>query len=203
LYLSKTNSELKTDAKAQLKGKWGMAILAFIIYNVVAGLPSAIPYVGFVISIVISGPMALGFMGFYLNVKRGGETALESLFDGFKNFLPAFLTQLLIGIFTFLWSLLLIIPGIIKSISYSQALFILFDNPEMRALDAITLSRKMMDGYKGKYFILQLSFIGWGLLCLLTLGIGFLWLAPYVVTSSANFYDDVKAAYEGRQNLYD
>jgi uncharacterized membrane protein len=202
LYLSKTNKELRSDARGQLKGKWGISILALVVFYVVSGLPSAIPFLGPVISAIIGGPMLLGFTGFFIKTVRAEEASLENIFDGFKNFLPAFLVTLLMGIFTFLWSLLLLIPGIIKGLSYSQSVYILYDNPEMKALDAITLSRKMMDGYKGKFFLMQLSFIGWCLLCPFTLFIGFLWLVPYIQTSNANFYEDVKAAYEGKQNLY-
>jgi uncharacterized membrane protein len=201
LYLSKTNSELKSDARGQLKGRWGICILAFVIFMVISAIVR-VPYVGMIISFVISGPLTLGLYGFFIKVARWEEPALESLFDGFKNFLPAFLTTLLMEIFIMLWSLLLVIPGIIKALSYSQSMYILYDNPEIKALEAITLSRRMMDGYKGKYFLMQLSFIGWGLLSMITLGIGLLWLVPYVQTSNANFYDDVKAAFDGRQEAY-
>jgi uncharacterized membrane protein len=201
LYLSKTNSELKSDARGQLKGRWGICILAFLIFMVISAIVR-VPYVGVIISFLISGPLTLGLYGFFIKVARWEEPALESIFDGFKNFLPAFLTTLLMSIFTFLWLCLFVIPGIIKALSYSQAMYILYDNPEFKALEAITLSRKMMDGYKGKYFVMQLSFIGWAILSIITIGIGFLWLVPYVQTSNANFYDDVKAAYEGRQESY-
>ncbi|KHF31013.1 hypothetical protein LR68_00503 [Anoxybacillus sp. BCO1] len=84
---------------------------------------------------------------------------------------------------------MLIIPGIIKSLSYSQTFFLLKDHPEYSALQAISESKKRMKGYKGKLFLLYLSFIGWGLLSMLTFGIGFLWLVPYIYTSLAAFYD--------------
>jgi uncharacterized membrane protein len=99
--------------------------------------------------------------------------------------------SLLQGLFLFLWSLLLIIPGIIKSLSYSQTFFLLRDHSEYTMFEAITESRKMMNGYKWKYFLLGLSFIGWGILCLFTLGIGFLWLVPYVSTAMATFYNQI------------
>src|SRR5690606_11316295 len=114
------------------------------------------------------------------------------LAEGAKYF-RIILLGFLIGIFTFLWSLLLVIPGIIKSLSYSQAYFIIKDHPEMSVLDAITESRHRMNGYKWKYFLLNLSFIGWGILSILTLGIGLLWLVPYITASYAAFYNDLIA----------
>jgi uncharacterized membrane protein len=91
--------------------------------------------------------------------------------------------------------LLLIVPGIIAAISYSQTFYILADDPGMDAISAIDKSKKMMRGYKWKYFCLGLRFIGWALLCILTLGIGLFWLDTYMQTSFAKFYDDVKANY--------
>jgi uncharacterized membrane protein len=212
LYLSKTNSELRRDARAQLKGRWGMAILAMIIYSVVSGIASGISAVipdpmakgliSFIISMAIAGPLTLGAVSFFIKLKRGEEANLENVFDGFKSFASSFILMILTVIFVWLWSLLLLIPGIIKSLSYSQAFYILNDNPEMKALDAITLSRKMMDGYKGKLFMMYLCFFGLGILSIFTLFIGLIWLIPYTETAKANFYDDVKNAYEGRLSEY-
>ena len=95
-------------------------------------------------------------------------------------------------LFTFLWTLLLIIPGIIAVLSYSMTFYILADDNSIGAMEAIDKSKKMMDGYKWKYFCLGLRFIGWSLLCILTLGIGFLWLLPYMQVSVVKFYDDIK-----------
>lgn len=99
---------------------------------------------------------------------------------------------LLRSLFTFLWTLLLVVPGIIKAISYSQTLFIAIDNPEISANDAIDKSKEMMNGYKWKYFLLALSFIGWIILGIFTLGIGFLWIIPYISIANAKFYEDLK-----------
>jgi len=97
------------------------------------------------------------------------------------------------GIFVFLWSLLLLIPGIIKGLAYSQTFYLLKDHPEYTVLEAITESRKRMVGYKWKYFLLHLSFIGWGILCLISLGIGLLWLVPYYNATMAAFYNEIIA----------
>ena len=114
------------------------------------------------------------------------------MFEGFNNFKIGICLNLLIGVFVFLWSLLFIITGIIAGISYSQAFFILVDEPEIGAYEAIKKSKQMIMSKKGKYFMLSLSFLGWALLCVVTLGIGFLWLAPYMQTTFAQFYQDIK-----------
>ena len=99
----------------------------------------------------------------------------------------------LMGLFIVLWSLLFLIPGIIKSFSYAMTPFILVERPELSANAAINESRRLMKGRKFDLFYLYLSFIGWFILSILSLGIGFLWLGPYVQTSLAAFYADVKA----------
>lgn len=95
---------------------------------------------------------------------------------------------LLMNLFTALWTLLFIVPGIIKSYAYAMTPYILKDNPELGPNEARLKSIEMMRGYKGKLFGLDLSFIGWFLLCILSLGIGFIWLTPYVTTAHAAFY---------------
>jgi uncharacterized membrane protein len=182
------NYEMRAAARQQLKGRWGMPILACFLFWVIMSVVSGIPFGG----IVVGGPLMLGLVRYIVMFKRDEDPQLENLFDGFKLFSKAFLLQLLITIFTFLWALLFIIPGIIASISYSQAYFILNDNPDMDYMEAIRQSKQMMIGYKGRYFMLCLSFIGWGILCLFTFGIGFLWLGPYVQLTLTHFYEDLK-----------
>ena len=107
--------------------------------------------------------------------------------------------MILTGIYTFLWTLLLIVPGIIKSFSYAMTAFVLRDNPELKFNGAIEKSMKMMDGHKFDLFYLYLTFIGWGFPSILTLGIGLLWFVPYMQSALAHFYEDVKAEYEAAQ----
>ena len=108
-----------------------------------------------------------------------------------KQYLRITLTLLLQGIYTFLWTLLLVIPGIIKHYSYSMTSYVLHDNPELKYDDAIDRSIKLMKGHKMKLFLLDLSFIGWILLGIITCGIGMLWVYPYWLTSHAAFYNDL------------
>ncbi len=103
-------------------------------------------------------------------------------------------------VYIFLWTLLLVIPGIIKAIAYSQTFYILAEDPTISSEAAINKSMAMMDGHKMDYFVLMLSFIGWALLSILTLGIGFLFLMPYIQVTSANFYLNLKESGEGEKN---
>jgi len=184
----KENYELRALARSQIKGGWLEAVGMLLVYIIILGA-SGLVVVG---PLVLGGPLALGFYGYYLKKTRGEPVKLENLFDGFKYFGTSFLLFLLKMIFLCLWFCLFLIPGIVKIFSYSMAFFILRDNPEIGASEAISRSRKMMVGYKGKLFGLYLSFIGWALLCFLSLGIGFFWLGPYINLSVANFYENLK-----------
>lgn len=191
----KTNKELRADAREQLKGRWASAIGIVFLYNVIVillGLLNCIPYLGSIIIFILSAPLALGLIIFSLKFKRRESYSVSTLFDGFKQFGSAVGLYLWMVLWTVLWMLLLIIPGIIKAISYSMSFYILADNPSVGIRNALNLSKQLMDGFKWKFFVLQLSFIGWAILSILTLGIGLLWLIPYVQISMANFYDDVK-----------
>ncbi|MBX4261922.1 DUF975 family protein [Clostridium estertheticum] len=192
----KISSDFRRSAREQLKGKWGNAILLCLLYSimisVVSGIIALIPFIGPIILILLVGPITLGFVTCFLKIVRKEPFMFENLFDGFNNFSSAVLAQLLITIFVFLWTLLLIIPGIIASYSYFLVFYILSDNPDLSAMDALKMSKKMMKGHKWKLFCLQLSFIGWGILGILSLYIGYLWLTPYMYASIANFYEDLK-----------
>jgi uncharacterized membrane protein len=180
---------LRKTARMQLKGSWlpsvGM-VFVYLCITVFTVLGAGIAY------LIFSGPLMLGFCGYFLKKARGETVTMSNLFGGFSMFGSGLLINILLFVFTALWTLLLIIPGIVKSLSYSMAYYIMLDNPGMNAMDAITASRKMMNGHKRRLFRLKLSFIGWGLLCIPSLGIGFLWLIPYIALSQANFYEDLK-----------
>jgi len=162
-----------------------------------------IPVINGVLTIAVllaAGPFALGFAGFFLKRLRGEQIAVENIFDGFNRFFPSFLLWFFTTLFTVLWSLLLVIPGIVKALGYSMAFYIMYDDPEIKPLEALKKSQIMMKGYKTQYFLLELSFIGWMILAALPFGIGFLWLYPYMNLSMANFYENLKRNQEnGRQ----
>lgn len=189
------NKQIREQAQEALKGKWDFAVLAWFIYFIITGSFSAggrsFP-VAPVISLILGGPMLYGIAKISLMLARGETPTLSRLFDGFNEFSRTLLTYLLMSVFIFLWSLLLIVPGIIKAIAYSQTFYILLEDKTIAPMDALRKSERMMYGYKAKYFGLCWSFFGWMLLCILTLGIGFLWLAPYMQVSFAKFYEEVK-----------
>ncbi|HPJ44525.1 MAG TPA: DUF975 family protein [Tenuifilaceae bacterium] len=189
------NKELMRMAKASLKGKWGIAVGTFLLYflitGAIAGSAEVAPFFG-LLNLIVGGPFALGITIFSLAISRESEPRLEQIFQGFNNFTTALVAYLLMVLFIILWTLLLIIPGIIAALSYSMTFYIIADDSSIKPMDALNKSKTMMYGYKWKFFCLGLRFIGWALLCILTLGIGFLWLIPYVQVSYAKFYDDIK-----------
>lgn len=195
------NVDLMRSARESLKGKWGLAISVFVVFTIMVSAVSAIPKAGSIISLIIAGPFVLGVTIFSLSISRNKEAKFEQLFIGFNNFGKSVGTYLLMVLFIFLWSLLLIIPGIIAAISYSLVFYVLADNPYLGPKEALEKSKKMMYGYKWKFFRLQLRFFGLSLLCLLTLGIGFIWLIPYMQITLAKFYDDLKEKNEIPQKV--
>ena len=195
----KLNSELRAVSRTTLSGNWMMAALATLIYLLIAGGVSSIPVAGSVLAIIVMYPLAYGFAILFLDLFREGKPIdIGKLFDGFKDFGRVWGTLILVAIYTILWTCLLIIPGIVKSYSYALTPFILKDEPELKYNAAIEKSMRMMDGYKMKLFLLDLSFIGWMILSVLTLGIGLLFLQPYMNTARAAFYEDLKAELSDR-----
>lgn len=186
------NEELLETTRIQLRGKWGQVILTFLIYIVIIEILGNIPEVGQAITLILGGPMALGAAIYSLSVARGGEPRSEEIFHGFRYFAKTLIAEVLVILYVVLWGLLLIIPGIIAAVSYSMTFYIMADDPSLEPVQAIDRSKKMMYGYKMKYFTLSLRFILLAFLCVLTLGIGFLWLIPYINIVNARFYDDIK-----------
>ncbi|MEI5991548.1 DUF975 family protein [Enterococcus crotali] len=150
---------------------------------------------------IIGAIFSAGISWTFLDIYRGKRQEIRPFSDAFRGFAgPVVLGIIglfvLMSIFITLWSLLLIIPGIIKGYSYSQTYFVYYDAYEETGvrpgfLNSITRSRKLMNGYKGQLFLLDLSFIGWHLLAILTAGIGYLWLTPYITATKAVFYDNL------------
>lgn len=189
--------ELKTKAKAQIKGKIGLLFVIMLIIGVLSGLATAIlsiiPVVGTLAAVIIITPaFTLSTARVYLMLIDGNTPEYKDAFSGFDDFWSAFKVSFLVGLFTFLWSLLFVIPGIVKSISYSMSTYILAENKGMGALDCIRESKEMTKGHKWELFVLSLSFIGWGILCSITLGIALIWVIPYMNTTFANAYESLK-----------
>lgn len=146
-----------------------------------------------VANLVIGGTVQLGYAQYLLNQHDKKDFSFDDLFSQFHRFKQGFLQSFLRNLYIILWSLLFIIPGIVKSFSYAMTPFIMADHPEMTAREAIEASKEMMDGHKGELFTLGLTFFGWSLLASLTLGIGYLWLNPYMNAAYAAFYRDISA----------
>ena len=193
----KGNSEYRSLARMSLSGKWAFGAIASIICWVIMCAPGELVNSAYDIQLgqlwgLFVIPLSWGYGVLWLALARNENVDYGMLFDGFKDYLRIFLTLLLVQIYTILWMLLLIIPGLVKCYSYSMTSFILKDNPEMKYDAAINESMRMMQGHKMKLFLLDLSFIGWFFLCILTFGIGFLFLQPYMSTAHAHFYEDLK-----------
>ena len=187
-----TRQELKARAKEQLKGNLGSLILILLIVLAASYLPNLIPGIGTIVSIVVVPALTLAMTIIYLKLAAGEKPNIAEMFQHFDKFWAAFKVSFFTGLFTFLWSLLLVIPGIIKGLSYSMAMYILAENPDMPALEALKKSQEMMDGHKMELFVLYLSFIGWFLLCTVTFGIAGLYVAPLMNATMTNFYLNIK-----------
>ena len=176
-------------------GTNGAECIYFLVYY---GACSALAYiyVGTVALLLLSGPMTLGLTLLALNAARGEDVSVNRLFDGFKNFGSALWLHISNGLLIFLWTLLLIVPGIIKTFSYALSFHVLKDHPELSANEARKRSMVLMSGNKWRLFCLRFSFIGWWLLCLLTLGILSFWITPYQNTAIAEFYISLLPAEE-------
>ena len=228
----KRNTDYKNDALAALKGNWGKAVLATVIYMVIvyiamgpyltqsfkfqaamtaAGgamdaqvllseMSTLYGYLGlyWLFVIFLIAPLMVGFVNAFraLLVQGDREIPTNMYKIATKGYWHKVWGMFLMSVFVFLWSLLFVIPGIIKAFSYAMTPYILEEHPELTANEAIDHSRAMMKGHKFDLFWLYLSFIGWGILCIPTLGIGTFWLIPYMQTAQASFYEDVKADYE-------
>ena len=189
---------LKNLAKEQIKGKIGILFLITLLIGLISGAATwilgMIPVVGSLVATVIVTPaFALSMYRVYLLVAEGNKPEVKDAFCGFDDFWSAFKLTFLVGLFTFLWSLLFVIPGIVKSIAYSMSLYILAENKGKPALECIAESKEMTNGHKGELFVLSLSFIGWLLLCGITFGIAYIWVGPYMQATMANAYKSLKA----------
>lgn len=143
------------------------------------------------IHLFLGSVVGVGYSRFNLELVDHNEAGFEHLFKYFPWWANAVCTRLLKGLYVFLWSLLLVIPGIVASYSYAMTEYILAEHPEMTASEAIAASKEMMTGNRWRLFCLHVSFIGWAILCAFTLGIGNLWLNPYKNAATAAFYREI------------
>lgn len=214
-----TNKEIMAAARAALTGNWGVGILGYVLYFVLMmcfsvfvcaavffvtavgamsgsdmGLAGVLmQLVSSGVELLVSGAFMVGFCGFFLGIAQEEQARLELLFVGFQRFWKSFAVYFFYMVFVYLWTLLFVIPGIIAMFRYAMAFFIVADDENCGPLEAITRSKEMMKGNKWKFFCLHWRFVGWWILAtFFTFGIGYLWLVPYMQTSFAKFYEDVK-----------
>ena len=181
-------AELKAAAKEQIKGNIGMLFLCGLIVIAICLACSFIP----VASILVTPPLSVGICMVYLGLTEGKKAEVGTMFQGFQVFGKSIWLTILVAVFTFLWTLLFYIPGIIKSYSYSMAFYVLADNPEMTAREALRESKEIMHGHKWELFVLHLSFILWHILGVFTLGFAYIYVGPYMSATVANFYQKIK-----------
>ena len=184
------NLTLMSRARESLKGNWGIVVgvtLVYYLITMIAGSPKLLKIAG----LIIGGPLALGYQMFFLSLIRKKDVRFGLLFEGFTNFLTALGAYVLVVVFVVLRLLLLIVPGIIAGISYSLTFFIIADDPDIGPLEAIRKSKSMMEGHKMRFFNLTCRFWAWFLLGIVTAGIGFLWIGPYMVAGFTHFYQDL------------
>lgn len=194
-----SRAEIKAQAKEQLRGKvWMFFLVNVILYAILipisflTELEGAASIIGLIATYVVTPPLEIGLVMVYLDVTYGDPVEISTLFKGFKMMGKSIALFLWMLLFILLWSCLFIIPGIIKSYSYSMAFYILAENPDMTAREALTESKIIMNGHKFDFFVLQLSFFFWAMLVVVTLGIAAIYVSPYQQLTFTNFYHNIK-----------
>lgn len=197
--MNNKNSFIRTEARATLSGRWGIAIILYFIYTLFNGAalvfnpvinPMLHPAMSPIWTILITTPIAYSLSICYLRIARRESVEISNLFDAFCNYMSVLSTMLLMTIYTLLWSLLFIVPGVIKSYSYAMTPYLLYDRGLTNDA-AIDESMRMMRGHKMNLFLMDLGFYALTLLSLLTLGIALLWVIPYWLTARAKFYQNI------------
>lgn len=193
-------AQLKSRAKEQIRGKWGVAIGTVLFANIILEVDFAyrvtselgaegLSYSINLIALLLGGVISVGLCRFLLNMATGSEEArFDNLFSGFNIYLKTLGLNILITLAVVAGTLLFIIPGIIVSLMFSQAFYILSEDPSKSITQCISESVNLMTGHKWELFYLELTFIGWWLLAVITLGIAALWVSPYQKLTEANFY---------------
>ena len=194
------NKQIMKDAQDSLKGKWGISIAAWLIVRIITIMVSLIggylineDWGGNILSLFIVPPMGVGMALFFLNLYDGNKLEIRTIFNPFKEvWLNSVLAYFMMIVIIFIGSILFIIPGIIASLMFSQAFYIIAEDNKIDPYNALVKSKKMMEGNKWKLFKIILRILLLAIVCILTLGIGFIWLAPYQNAVYAKFYNTIK-----------
>jgi uncharacterized membrane protein len=195
-------SEIRQEARTMMQGLWGTCVSIWLVYGIVMSIPGIISYVSkvaflnYVLGWLIGGPLLLGYTMIFLRIYRHEPFEIMQVFEGFKDFNRAFTAYILMTIYVAVGMILLIVPGIMLAMAYSMTFFIMAENPNMQATEAMRLSKQMMMGHKWELFWLGLSFLGWFVLSIFTFGIGLLWLGSYVTSANVIFYQKIKGKQE-------
>ena len=197
-----TRSEIKIWAKEKIKGNMWTVLGAILITNLIGNITASVTVEneGVALALTLGGGilayfMEVGLIKYMTNFVKDKETTFELLFSKFKDWKQIIITYLHQFAIILLWSLLFIVPGIIKGYAYALVAYIIADDSTISSKDALKLSEEMMKGHKGELFVLGLSFIGWHLLAVLTLGILEIWIMPYQQTATTKFLLDIKENY--------
>lgn len=197
-----SNSTYRKRARTDLENQWfDAALITVIYYFIYQGINWLVTAFmaeesGLIFNLVWSlccFPLIWGFKTLFLDFIRGGQLQSSKLFSGYSDFIRIFIAYFAYIVIVIFGCLFFLVPGIIFAFMFAQTLFILKDDKEISAIGALKRSASMMKGHKLDLFFLYLSFIGWAILAILTLGIGFIFLVPYVNTTMAHFYEDLKA----------
>jgi len=196
--------ELKFRARSNMPGNWGVMIpvtiicAIFSILNFFVHPLSLASDILTIMMLIFIGPFSYASAYIYLRLTKGEKATLNDFFAAFSEFEKSLPLYFLMFVKIFLWSLLFIIPGIIKTLAYSQAYFLKLENPDLTASEVLALSEQMTNGYKMDIFILHLSFFGWMLLGAITHYIAYLYVTPYMDLTFAHLYHYLKA--QAQQN---
>lgn len=201
-------NELKATAKEQMKGQIGILLVISVIMALLSAVAAfALTYLipgGWTLTPVIVIPaFALSTVRIYLDIADGYQPQINDTFSGFDDFWAMFRLMFLTGFLTLLWSVLLIVPGIIKGISYSMAPYILARDKGKSVKECLRESQAMTEGHKAELFTLYISFLGWILLCVVTCGIAAIWVAPYMQLTFVNAYNQLKPKKEHKKSRFD
>ena len=179
---------LKRKSKAQLKGKRTDALVALVSQLGACVLCT----ICFVVPLIFAtGVLDMGVTNYFYQISEGKSPKVSAIFSGFNHYMSNMLICFARGAITLVWTILLIVPGIIVGLMYSQTNFIATNNPDKKLREVLRESADLMRGRKLELFLLKLSFIGWFLLSVLTLGILLLWVLPYYKTTLANYYKHI------------
>lgn len=206
-------SLLRKRARDNLSGMWPLAIAVAAVAALLGGIgQNFIPDIEYsqkifhleenfrftwktgifsTLAFILGGTLELGYCQFLLKQHDKQDPEFNDLFSQFHRFGTGFAQQFLRGLYIFLWSLLLVVPGIVAAYRYAMTPYILTDHPELTTSEAIERSKRMMDGHKGELFVLDLTFIGWQILAMVCLNLGFLFVNPYQSAARAAFYREL------------